>query len=397
VARFLFVVPDFVGHINPTIPVGLELARRGHATAWTGIPGTVNELLPPECLFISAAPDGADDLLPLNDRFRGLRGAAALKFLWYEALLPMARLMIDGVRAAARDFRADVLVVDQQALAGAVVARQLGLPWATLATTSAELAEPLADWPVVARALRDARVALQLEAGVAPAVAEEGDLLFSPHLVLAFTTAALVGDAASSFPEHVHLVGPSTVGRGERGEFPWSWLDPARPAVLVSLGTVNVLEGERFFGVVAEAVASLPVQAVMVAPPELLPSPPPNVLVRSHVPQLALLQRVQAVVSHGGHNTVCESLAAGVPLVLAPIRTDQPIVADQVVRAGCGIRVSFARVGAAELRSAIDQVLTDPALRAGADAVRRSFAAASGPAGAADHLEQLAYALSGAA
>jgi MGT family glycosyltransferase len=296
--------------------------------------------------------------------------------------------MMAGVGAAALEFRPDVLVVDQQALAGAVVARQLGLPWATLATTSAELADPLADWPLVAEALHGARVALQVEAGIPEWAARQGDLLFSPHLVLAFTTDALVG-GGQTFPSHYHFVGPATKGRIEVDDFPWSWLDASRPAVLVSLGTVNVLEGERFFAVAATALASLPVQAVMVAPPELVPDPPGNILVRSRVPQLALLRRVQAVVSHGGHNTVCESLAAGLPLVLAPIRTDQPIVADQVVRAGCGIRVSFGRVDAAELGAAIKRALTDPALRAAADVVRRSFAASAGAAGAADHLSQL--------
>ena len=29
-SRFLFVVPPLTGHVNPTIPVGRELAGRGH-------------------------------------------------------------------------------------------------------------------------------------------------------------------------------------------------------------------------------------------------------------------------------------------------------------------------------------------------------------------------------
>jgi hypothetical protein len=48
-----------------------------------------------------------------------------------------------GVWAAIDEFAPDVLVVDQQALAGAVVAERAGLPWATSATTSAELTDPL--------------------------------------------------------------------------------------------------------------------------------------------------------------------------------------------------------------------------------------------------------------
>jgi UDP:flavonoid glycosyltransferase YjiC (YdhE family) len=98
---------------------------------------------------------------------------------------------------------------------------------------------------------------------------------------------------------------------------------------------------------------------------------------------------VSAVVGHGGHNTVCEALAHGLPLVLAPIRDDQPIVADQVVQAGAGLRVRFGRVRAPELREAVHRAVTDPDLRRGAAAVRDSFARAGGASDAAAAIEAL--------
>ncbi len=115
-----------------------------------------------------------------------------------------------------------------------------------------------------------------------------------------------------------------------------------------------------------------------------------NVIVRAFVPQLALLSHVDAVVCHGGHNTTCEALAHGLPLVIAPIKDDQPIVADQVVAAGAGVRVKFGRVQAAELRAAVERILAEPTFRTAAERVRASFAAAGGAAAAAAHLEALA-------
>jgi UDP:flavonoid glycosyltransferase YjiC (YdhE family) len=94
-------------------------------------------------------------------------------------------------------------------------------------------------------------------------------------------------------------------------------------------------------------------------------------------------------VSHGGHNTVCEALAHGLPLVVAPIRDDQPIIAQQVTDAGAGVRVRFGRVRTAELGDAIRTVLDDPSYAAAARRVRDSFAAAGGATTAADHLEKL--------
>jgi MGT family glycosyltransferase len=271
------------------------------------------------------------------------------------------------------------------------VAELRGLVWATSATTPYELL-PVPDVMAKMRAWLDRLLAgLMVELGVDPERAEAFDPRFSPHLVLAFTTQALMG-ADRRFPPHVALVGPAIGDRPDGTPFPWDWLDRSRPRVLVTLGTVNWRAGERFFRVVAEAFAGLDAQAVVVAPSDLLPAPPPNVLVRDRVPQLALLSHVDAVVCHAGNNTVCETLAEGRPLVVAPMRDDQPIIAEQVTAAGAGVRLRFRRVTPAALREALATVLGDPGYRAAAQEVQASFVAAGGPVAAADRLEALAAA-----
>jgi MGT family glycosyltransferase len=390
VARFLVVVPPLTGHVNPTLAVGAALRERGHDVAWSGPPGLLPSLLPDGAEFIPTNDiEIADPIEAVRERSQGLRGPAALKFLWSDVLLPLARGMVDGTDRAVAGFRPDAVLVDQQALAGAVVARRRGLRWLTSATTSAELTDPLAALPQVDGWLRGELEALQVEAGIDPADAARGDLRFSDHGVLAFTTEALYG-ADQPRPANVHFVGPSIGSRPPDDDFPWDWLSDDVPHVLVSLGTLNAEAGGRFFTAAVEAFTDEKLQAVVVAPPELLPDPPPNVLVRAHVPQLALLPHLHAVVSHAGHNTVCESLANGLPLVVAPIRDDQPIIAEQVVRAGAGVRVRFGRARAADLRAAVADVLTDDRYRDAAAAIRRSFLAAGGPAAAADVLEDLA-------
>jgi UDP:flavonoid glycosyltransferase YjiC (YdhE family) len=107
------------------------------------------------------------------------------------------------------------------------------------------------------------------------------------------------------------------------------------------------------------------------------------------VPQLELLPQLDAVICHAGHNTTCEALAHRVPLVVAPIRDDQPAVASQVTAAGAGIRVKFGRVNAPELREAIVTVLSDPTYRDAAAVIADSFDAAGGAKAAADRLEML--------
>jgi UDP:flavonoid glycosyltransferase YjiC (YdhE family) len=105
---------------------------------------------------------------------------------------------------------------------------------------------------------------------------------------------------------------------------------------------------------------------------------------------LALMPRLAAVVCHGGLNTVSEALAHGVPLVVAPIRHDQPVNASLVAAAGAGLRIPFNRFTPEELRAAVETVLSNPSYRAAAAAIRQSFATAGGSRAAAEHLEGLA-------
>ncbi|MDQ4033302.1 MAG: glycosyltransferase, partial [Actinomycetota bacterium] len=181
-------------------------------------------------------------------------------------------------------------------------------------------------------------------------------------------------------------------------KFPWPWLDRDRPTVLVTLGTANAGAGTRFLAECTKAVLArrARLRAVIVDPGHGHCSLSDSVLIAPRVPQLELLEHVDAVVCHAGHNTVCETLWHGRPLVVAPIRDDQPIIAQQVVDAGAGIRVRFNRVDSARLGAAITAVLDEQAYRAAAGRVGRSFRAAGGAAAAAAHLERIASQPAGA-
>src|SRR5262245_24670950 len=99
--RFLFVVPPLTGHVNPTVSVAGELARRGHDVAWCGYADRVAPLLPEGADLRAVADETPADLVAaVTEEGRGKRGAAALKFLWELVLLPLNRAMADGVRAA---------------------------------------------------------------------------------------------------------------------------------------------------------------------------------------------------------------------------------------------------------------------------------------------------------
>ena len=392
-SRFLFVVPPLVGHINPTIAVAAELSGRGHEVAWAGMPEAVRPLVGPDARVLPCAGPRLSEAEAI--RPADARGPLAFKYLWEAFLVPLAELMITDLERAVDAFAPDVLVVDQQAVAGAIVAERRGLPWATSATTSAELTDPLAGMPKVAEWVRELLLDLEARFGTpdpARYARAFGDLRFSPRLVLAYSTAELVGKT-DAFGDELRFVGPSLAPRPLPLPFPWEFLAPeAGPAqsVLVSLGTANADAGERFLTEAVTALAQRPgLRGVVVDPTGALSTDAPNVLLCKQVPQLELLPRMSAVVCHGGHNTVCEALFHGLPLVVAPIRDDQPIIAQQVQDSGAGLRLRFGRANAAQLGAALDTVLTDTSFGAAARRIGDSFRTAGGAPAAADALAQL--------
>jgi MGT family glycosyltransferase len=387
-SRFLFVVPPLTGHVNPTATVGAELAARGHEVAWAGHERSLKPLLADGARVFPVIDDRVIARMEgEKDRWMALRGPAVLKFFWEEFLIPLAGAMLEPTAEVIACYAPDVVVADQQALAGAAAARRAGVTWATSATTPGELADQLTAMPKVEEWISGLVTAFQLDHGLTETV----DLRFSGRLVLAYTTPALFGDTSGFGPQYV-FTGPALGRRPERSEFPWDWLAPGRAGLLVSLGTLNGPAGIRFFRTVVDALADLgdTLQAVVAAPRSAVGGAvPPHILFTGPVPQLTLLPWMSAVVSHGGHNTVCESLAHGLPLVVTPIKDDQPLVAQQVAAAGAGIRLRFGRLRAGELRDAVLAVLDDPAYRVAAGRIRDSFAEAGGAVTAADYLEKL--------
>ncbi len=385
-SRFLFVVPPLTGHVNPTVSVARALAADGHEVAWAAHADVVAPLLPAGAKLYSLGEARANEFLaPQVEKSRDVRGLESLQFLWEELIVPLARATRPGIEKVIAGYAPDVIIVDQQAVGGALAARRSGRPWATFCTTSAGVTNPLAGLPKV-KAWVDARLGeLESEAGLPPAVTPD----LSPTRVIVFSTDALVG-STDAFPPSYRFVGPSIADRPEATPFPWEALEPGRRHVLVSLGTVSHDRGGDFYDVVARAFGETPWQIILVAPDGRMATPPANFIVRPRVPQLALLPHMHAVVSHGGHNTVCESLAHGVPLVVTPIRDDQPVIADQVVRSGAGLRLKFGRLTPAALQAAIPRLFDEPSFATAAARVRASFAAAGGAQAAARLLLELA-------
>ena len=99
------------------------------------------------------------------------------------------------------------------------------------------------------------------------------------------------------------------------------------------------------------------------------------------LPQVTLLSRAALAVSHGGNNSVTESLAAGVPLLLLPLSTDQFAGAAAIEKHRLGEVLDPNGADAGAIRSSAERLLgaSDVVDRAGLHRLEASLRDHPGP------------------
>jgi len=115
-----------------------------------------------------------------------------------------------------------------------------------------------------------------------------------------------------------------------------------------------------------------------------------NMVGAEFLPQPAILPLVDVVVTHGGNNTVTESLHHGRPMVVLPLFWDQYDNAQRLHEIGFGERLATYAFEDGALGDAIERLAADRTLRARLDAIAARLQAHPGTIRAADLIEQAA-------
>jgi MGT family glycosyltransferase len=115
----------------------------------------------------------------------------------------------------------------------------------------------------------------------------------------------------------------------------------------------------------------------------------PNTSGAEFLPQPAILPEVDLVITHGGNNTVTESLHFGKPMVVLPLFWDQHDNAQRLDELGLGRRLDTYGHEPAELIEAIESLLADPGLPRRLGGISARLQAQPGTARAADLVESL--------
>lgn len=408
-STFLFAAHPSAGHLNPLLAVARRLRERGH-----------------QVVFVCSAATRAAAAVAAEgfrlERLRPALGTLGLLLLpWTSGFLETfaaATLFTRGLRHYARgvggllDALSGAVVVADFTFPGAFLAAESrGVPWAAIYHAGLSFPGPGvppfgSGLPIGAAPGRLLRAAADhLERSIAGDLAAacrrfglpaSGKSMLSrpasPWLNLVLTAEACEA-ARDPLPPSAHFVGPC-IDRGRpQPPFPFERLRDDRAKVLVSMGTVFNSRPALFRRLLQAFPDGAPQLVVSAGAsyPRLRGAPLPDgtILVET-APQLELLQRVDAFVSHGGNNSVNEALAAGVPLLVIPVGGEQGDNASRVVHLGAGLRADRRRADRDELREKVSRLLAEASFRRRARELAQALQATDGIASSAELLERLA-------
>jgi MGT family glycosyltransferase len=388
--KALFLSLPLHGHINPSLPLVRELVARGE-----------------EIVFYSADVFAAK-IEDSGAQYRAYRNAFLSEIKQVpERLDQLSWLLMrttgEVLADELEDFRAqrpDYLITDSVAPWGQWVAEVLDIPAVTSIPTFAFNRRVLAYGlsrgvrPKSGRALlakaRHLTRAILLRSRLRRRYRAHGQgmmsSIFGSSKLNIVYTSRLFQPCAETFDDSFKFVGPSISPGRDSDQF--SWESVTHPVVVyVSLGTLFNTD-TTFYRHCFEAFRAEDFQVIMsiganVSASDLGPAPP-NFIVQNSVPQLDVLARASAFVTHGGMNSVSESLSYGVPVVVVPQMGEQEFVGRRVEDLGAGLHLAKAEVTPEKLREAARQLLAETRFRSQASLIRESFRTAGGVSSAAD-------------
>jgi glycosyltransferase, MGT family len=390
-ARFLFAVPPFWGHINPTLSIGRTLLERGHTVTWAGMTQIKTELVPEGGIYYHLKKteednkEEIDEIIQLQNKGANMPALEALKLGLQDTYIPFAKMMMAEFNEVVDEFKPDVIVNDCITFAGCLSAHIKGLPSATITPITPNALHDPKTAPKVTEWVHNSILELQRSVGIM----EDGEFIKSKQLDMYYTSQKFAGYDDASVPPYMKFIGALT-GRPDSTPFDWERLEKANtPKIYISIGTVIVDSRKDFFSKMVEALKDKPVTVVAAADPAILEKWPDNFIVQSYVPQSELLKHIDVVVGHGGLNTVCDTYMNGIPMLIIPMAFDQSHTAMLIDEYGCGIRIKYKRMRIQDIEHAIDELLYNPQYKKAAIEIQQSFIEAGGNKRAAELLEAL--------
>lgn len=383
-SHFAVIAPGFYSHFQALQALSGELLDRGHRVTFFQQADTRHWLTDPRIGFraLGAGSHPPGSLERQLRRAANPGGPLGLRRVIRD-LCDSTAMLCAELPAALAGEGIDALLCDQMEAAGGLVAEGLGLPFVSVACALPINREPGLPLPVMPfayatdersqrmydgsrqvhdwfmRPLRDVLHRASRQLSISP---RDGLHQYLSPLAQISQTTDSFDFPRQHRPAHFHAVGPLRAPSTEKsGDWP---VESDRPFVFASLGT---MQGGRLsmFKQIAKACQRLDAQ-LLIAHCGALNGIQEQMLQRhgatwvtDFAPQQWALQQADAVVTHGGLNTVMDAIVARTPMLVMPIAFDQPGVAARVSYSGAGVRLNR-RAGASTISRHLQSLLTHP-------------------------------------
>ncbi|MFF3857267.1 nucleotide disphospho-sugar-binding domain-containing protein [Micromonospora sp. NPDC002575] len=372
--RVLFTSATFRSHLFPLVPLAWALRAAGHDVRVAVQPPLVRDVLGAGLPAVEAGA-GPDFMSELKKALAGgLEGPGGTTPSIEQIVVPHVRIaeaFAADLVPFARRWSPDLVVADPAAFVAPVVARAVGAPlvlhtwgpmpdqlWADLVAES----EVRQNWPKELLAFLD-----RWDVPLGP---DYADLVIDPcpDELLAIRMASR--HATRYVPYNGSALTPS-------------WLDePAgRPRVCISWGTTSDFMGAEVLRTplrIVEALADMDVEVVAALGKidrTLLGAPRDNVRVVDWLPLSMLLPTCDALINQGGPGTVLAAVASGVPQLVVPQISAQPLGAELLTASGAGLSLTPDEVTAESIGKTVAELLDGSSIRAAAQALAQRNAA----------------------
>jgi UDP:flavonoid glycosyltransferase YjiC (YdhE family) len=359
--RLLFATTAGAGHFGPLIPFARGAVGLGH-----------DVIVAAPSMFESSVIDAGFDFRPLGERPEAEREAMfgrMYRASFDEANTIMIRDGFAGIYARAalpsmldliREWRPDRVIRESLEFASLAAAEALG-------TVHVQVATGLFS---------------TLDSDIRPARAAVRDLLSAAGVATDRLDEALDESVLTLTPPSLdQAVDRSRGMRYRAADPPPLRVDSTgRPLVFLTFG--SEAGSQRFFpetyraaiDSIADGSVELLVTVGMAGDPAALEPLPSGVRVERWVDQAEVLRHASVTVCHGGYGTVIGSLAAGTPLVIVPLFSqDQWRNAARIAEVGAGLALDGPD-GVAGLGAAVRRVLNEPEFGDRANALSREVA-----------------------
>lgn len=384
----LFTSTAGFGSFHPLFTLALAARAAGHDVAYATADERRAVIERFGLTFFPAGVDALEMRLRMRERhpdvplppvdFESRKRVLSLFFggVYVDAMLP-------GLMEACRSWRPDVIVRAHLTYAGWIAAEACGTPYVTVEEyASGEFGWNHENMEPTLNAWRE-------RSGLAP---DPGLSTLHRYLMLAPFPAPL-RDPGSPFGPTARRIKPLIFSDSTDHALP-DWLDtlPKGPVVHASLGTVS--DRPELLRAIIEAAADEQYTLVLATgplqDPALFEPLPSNVRAAAYIPHSQLLERCDAIITHGGAGTLIASVCAGLPMVFVPLFGDQMPNAERAAAAGAGIVLDHATLTSASVRDAARAILSEPRYRDAVRALRDEINALPSHADAVGWITQIA-------